>query len=295
MINPWCRLWNDMPSDPKWRTIAKISGQRIGDVIAVFNFLMVNANTNATERGRTHNFNTEDVASALDMEKEQIDQIIQAMEGRVVENGFLSGWKSRQPKREDNSAERAKHWREEQKRKTEERNRTQPNTEKRPEEDKEKEEEKKDDNSSAREDVPVDNPDQDKTEALKAVVREYENEIGLITPTISAELINMVDNYPRDWVIDAIKGASLQNIRKMSYIRGTLNNRQNGIHDPPKKGKIIQFTEQEKAKKFAKADCPKCRGTGYETRCCNEEDKPFIPESDWVRKIKCTCWQSADK
>jgi hypothetical protein len=118
MANQWLRLWHDMPTDPKWRTISKVSGQRIGDVIAVFTHLLVCA-SNATERGRTHSFNCEDVASALDLETEQVTAIIDAMQSRVLDGDKLKGWESRQVAREDGSAERAKAWREAQKAKTE--------------------------------------------------------------------------------------------------------------------------------------------------------------------------------
>lgn len=114
MANQWLRLWHDMPTDPKWRTISKASGQRIGDVMAVYVHLLVCA-SNASERGRTQSFNSEDVASALDLDTEQVEQIIVAMQGRVLDGDLLKGWESRQVAREDGSAERAKAWREAQK------------------------------------------------------------------------------------------------------------------------------------------------------------------------------------
>ena len=111
MANSWLRLWHDMPTDPKWRTIAKVSGQSIGNVMAVYIHMLVCA-SNATERGRTQSFNSEDVASALDMETEQIEQIVSAMQGRVLDGDLVKGWETRQVAREDGSAERAKAWRE---------------------------------------------------------------------------------------------------------------------------------------------------------------------------------------
>lgn len=114
-----------MPTDPKWRVIARKSGQPIALVIATYNFLMVNAAANATERGRTHGWNNEDVAAALDVSEQDIAAILDAMQGKVMEGDRLSGWEKRQPKREDSSAERAKRWRNE-------RNRTQPNAQERP-------------------------------------------------------------------------------------------------------------------------------------------------------------------
>lgn len=115
-MSGWARLWHDMPTDPKWRVISKRSGRSISEVMAVFIFMMTNASANADERGRTKNLNAEDIAAALDLETGDIDAILSAMEGKVIENGFLSGWEKRQPKREDNSAERARKWREERKR-----------------------------------------------------------------------------------------------------------------------------------------------------------------------------------
>lgn len=115
MASQWLRLWHDMPTDPKWRTIAKVSGERIGDVIAVFVYQLVSASSNATERGRTHSFNAEDVATALNLETEQVQKITAAMQSRVIEGDKLIGWEKRQPAREDGSAERSKAWREQKK------------------------------------------------------------------------------------------------------------------------------------------------------------------------------------
>lgn len=99
-----------MPNDPKWRTIARVSKQPITAVIAVYVHLLVIA-SNATERGRTHDACSEDLASALDIEIDQIDQILAAMQGRVLEVDVLMGWEKRQVEREDGSAERSKAWR----------------------------------------------------------------------------------------------------------------------------------------------------------------------------------------
>jgi hypothetical protein len=103
-----------MPNDPKWRTIARVSGQPISAVLAVYIHLLVIAST-ATERGRTQNVCNEDLASALDLDTEQIDSILSAMQGRVLDGDAVSGWAKRQVEREDGSAERAKRWREAQK------------------------------------------------------------------------------------------------------------------------------------------------------------------------------------
>lgn len=114
MSNDWLRLWHDMPTDPKWRTIARASGQSISSVMAVYLHVLVCA-SNATERGRTQSLVCEDVASALDMNTEDVEHIMEAMQGRVLDGDKVRGWERRQPVREDGAAERAKAWREAQK------------------------------------------------------------------------------------------------------------------------------------------------------------------------------------
>ncbi|MDO5288526.1 MAG: hypothetical protein Q4F13_02685 [Pseudomonadota bacterium] len=99
MANEWLRLWHDMPNDPKWRTIARVSKQPLSLVQAVYIHLMVDASRNVT-RGVT-TVTAEDLASALDCDDEAIEAILEAMQGRVLDGTALSGWERRQPKRED--------------------------------------------------------------------------------------------------------------------------------------------------------------------------------------------------
>ncbi|ECC8734509.1 phage replisome organizer [Salmonella bongori] len=100
MTNTWLRLWHDMPNDPKWRTIARVSGQPIATVMAVYIHLLVSASRNVT-RGHV-DVTTEDLASALDVTEEVIDSILQAMQGRVLDGEFITGWEKRQVLKEDN-------------------------------------------------------------------------------------------------------------------------------------------------------------------------------------------------
>lgn len=125
MANSWLRLWHDMPNDPKWRSISRASKQPISLVLSVYVHVLVNA-SNADERGRTKNLNSEDLASALDVDIEQVDAVLAAMQGRVLDGDAVTGWGKRQPIREDGAAERAKAWREA-KKAQQERSQTQPN------------------------------------------------------------------------------------------------------------------------------------------------------------------------
>lgn len=99
MANQWLRLWHEMPNDPKWRTIARHSKQPISLVQATYIHLLVDASRNVT-RGHA-DVTAEDLASALDCDEEQIQAILDAMQGRVLDGMEVSGWEKRQPKRED--------------------------------------------------------------------------------------------------------------------------------------------------------------------------------------------------
>lgn len=105
----WLRLWHDMPNDPKWRTVARASGQPIALVLATYLHLLVDASRGVTQghdesrsvtRGVT-DVTDEDIASALDVEEGAISTIRAAMQGRVLDGNRLTGWDRRQPKRED--------------------------------------------------------------------------------------------------------------------------------------------------------------------------------------------------
>lgn len=100
MAESWVRLWSGMTTDPKWQTVARKSGQPRYLVIALFTHLMLEANE-ADERGSLAEIDIEDVASTLDCDEEAVEAILQAMEGRVIDDGRLSGWDRRQPIRED--------------------------------------------------------------------------------------------------------------------------------------------------------------------------------------------------
>lgn len=108
----WVRLYHDMPTDPKWRVIAKKAGMRIGDVIAVFTFVLVSASGNTVKRGVTQGLVAEDIAAAIDLDEASVTAILGAMEGKVVKDGMLLGWEKRNPIREDSSTDRVRKHRE---------------------------------------------------------------------------------------------------------------------------------------------------------------------------------------
>jgi len=60
------------------------------------------------------------------------------------------------------------------------------------------------------------------TEQQPNIFTLYEENIGMLTPKIADELREAEKLYPEDWVKDAIKEATIQNVRKWSYISAIL-------------------------------------------------------------------------
>lgn len=123
-MSHWLRLWHDFPSNPKFRTVARLAGRSISEVQAVYLDLLCNAGkhstapdrsrpqTTAPERGVARSFRSEDCASLLDLETEQVEAILAAMQGRLLDGLRILGWEKRQPLREDDSAGRSRRRRE---------------------------------------------------------------------------------------------------------------------------------------------------------------------------------------
>jgi hypothetical protein len=110
-MTDWVRLWHDMPTDPKWRVIARKSGQPLPCVVSVFTLMLTNASGNSADRGVLLGWDHEDAGAALDMDAEAVEAIYEAMQGKVLDGDRLTGWERRQPKREDNTAaERKAAW-----------------------------------------------------------------------------------------------------------------------------------------------------------------------------------------
>jgi hypothetical protein len=117
----WLRWYHGTTTDPKWRMIAKRTGQPVAVVVAVWAHMMETAGQ-ATERGTLDGWRDDVTAALLDMEEADVRSIREAMRGLTIDGETLPAWAKRQPKREDGSAERARRWRESKKEE-----RTQPN------------------------------------------------------------------------------------------------------------------------------------------------------------------------
>lgn len=66
-------------------------------------------------------------------------------------------------------------------------------------------------------------PDPDQDEGLVAAAAAYESEIGMLSPTISEMLVDAVDEFGHQTVIDAIQVAVEHNARKWAYVEAVLS------------------------------------------------------------------------
>ena len=101
----WFRVWHGSATDPKWRTVARRSGQPVAIVYAVWT-LMLETASGAAERGVLEGWNDEVAADALDLEPSAVAAIREAMSGLTLDGQTVINWQKFQPKREDCSLER---------------------------------------------------------------------------------------------------------------------------------------------------------------------------------------------
>lgn len=106
MSTPWVRLWREMPTDPKWRVVAKRSGRPLAEVIALFPLMMAMADDDGA-----FSWSPDVAAAALDIDPEHASAIHAAMQGLVLDGSRMLGWAKRQPKREDSSTDRVREFR----------------------------------------------------------------------------------------------------------------------------------------------------------------------------------------
>lgn len=108
-MSRWVRLWADMPTDPKFRAIARRSGRPLSEVMSLFIIMMTGADQ---ETGALSGWSDDDAAAAMDVDETAVSAIREAMQGKVLDGLSLTGWERRQPKRADDlSTNRVREWR----------------------------------------------------------------------------------------------------------------------------------------------------------------------------------------
>lgn len=104
----WFRSWHGAPTDPKWLGIARRAGVATGIAAAVAWALMDRA-SQAEDRGSIAGYDPDGLGCFFGCEPEQVDAIVAAMGDKgMICDGRFTAWEKRQPKREDNSADRVR-------------------------------------------------------------------------------------------------------------------------------------------------------------------------------------------
>ncbi len=112
MSNQWFRSWHGAPTDPKWLGIARKAGVAPGIVSALVWALLDRA-SQASDRGSIAGYDADGLACFMGCEADQVEAVIALMHDKgILKDNAFSGWEKHQPKREDNSTERVKEYRE---------------------------------------------------------------------------------------------------------------------------------------------------------------------------------------
>lgn len=118
----WFRWYAGTATDPKFMVVARLAGQNVAAVVAVWAMLLERANDvsereatqgNAGRRGFVSGFDCEAADAVLGLEDGASEAVVRAMEKKGLLTGEkVTNWEKRQPKREDNSTERVRRFRE---------------------------------------------------------------------------------------------------------------------------------------------------------------------------------------
>ncbi len=110
----WWRSWHGAPMDPKWIVVARRAGVSIPVVTAVVWALFDYASQH-DDRGTVEGFDIETYGAWSGVDESEIRAVIGALESKgVIQDGRLTAWERRQPKREDDSRQRVAAYRERQ-------------------------------------------------------------------------------------------------------------------------------------------------------------------------------------
>lgn len=128
----WFRWYTGTATDPKFMVVARLAGQNVAAVVAVWAMLLerasdvserdetqCNAEKRYMKRGFVSGFDCEAADAVLGLEDGASEAIMRAMEKKGLLTGErVTNWEKRQPKREDNSTERVRRFREKKKAET---------------------------------------------------------------------------------------------------------------------------------------------------------------------------------
>jgi len=244
-MTSWFRSWHGAPTDNKWLVIAAKAKVKPGVVSAVAWALFDHA-SQADERGSVKEFDTETYAVFSGFGENEVQAVIAAMlsKGVIDENGRLHAWDKRQPKREDDSAERVRRHRENKKAGDAGSNGsndgndsadgvTQCNARKRTETHVTHTE--PDTETDKKVVVVVGTPPPPPNPRYNHVCKLIEgNGFGMLTPLMAEKVHGMIDEFPDEWIDKSFEVAVNANKRRLDYVLGTLENwRRDGFGSKP--------------------------------------------------------------
>ena len=86
---------------------------------------------------------------------------------------------------------------------------------------------------------------------LGEIFKVYEQEIGVLTPFVREEMLDAIDHYPRDWILDAIRESAKSNARNWKYALAILK-RWKAEGKDARKGKPDAKQEESRLDEFRK-------------------------------------------
>lgn len=108
VVNDWFRSWHGAPTDPKWLVIAKRAGVA-PYAVSAFAWALFDHASQSSDRGCVSDFDFETYAELMGIDEALLQATYQAMEAKgIIADGRLAKWDKRQPRREDDSAERVR-------------------------------------------------------------------------------------------------------------------------------------------------------------------------------------------
>lgn len=255
----WFRSWHGAPTDNKWLVIAKRAGVAPMMVSATF-WALLDYASQQDERGSVAGFDVETYALWAGVDEADILAVLDAMraKGVISDGDTLAAWDKRQPKREDDSAERVRRHRDKQRQSVTDDTVTQCNADvthgNAPDTDTEKiqnrgdAEEKQQTTKTTT--TAAGAGDSGLTDnALSAVYSCWsDNMPGTLTPILADTIADDVNTYGADEVIRAVGIAVTANKRNLQYVQGILRRRaagdepkRNGV--PPKQKQMVNIVD----------------------------------------------------
>ena len=108
----WWRSWHGAPMDHKWSVIGARADVKPG-VVSAIAWALFDYASQADDRGSVKGFDTETYAVYSGLPLDDVEAVIRVMTDKgIIVNGRLANWEKRQPKREDDSNERVRKFRE---------------------------------------------------------------------------------------------------------------------------------------------------------------------------------------